>query len=144
MFGRLFLPKKSTPPFHTQQRRKIDFYYDKASKSTKKKEGWRWPSRPADYDKQSTTNLDEVRSWVTRICKYHHRSFSTKGDIDAQSFACSCTRLTKLMVFSTTTRLLLLLRNWWILTNRYEHMVLTIQQRFDATIQHWHGACQKS
>ena len=37
VFGRLFLPKKSTPLFHTRQRRKIDFYYDKASKSTTKR-----------------------------------------------------------------------------------------------------------
>ena len=61
------------------------------SKQSTTKMGWQWPSTPADYGKQSTIYQIAGTVWImrdTNICMRYHRSCSTRGAIDAQSFAC--------------------------------------------------------
>ena len=66
-------------------------YYDKVCKSTQK-----WADDDRQYRQTKKDNQQSIKKRIqfaargTRLCKFHRRSCSTGGAIDAQSFECSC------------------------------------------------------
>ena len=76
-----------------------NFYYDKASNQRQKRADDDRQHQPTTAsNQQSTSHINYLRSWGTRICRCHRSTCSTTGAIDVQSFACSCRWLTKFMV----------------------------------------------
>ena len=64
-------------------------YHDKASNRRQKRvDDDRQHRKTTASNQQSTYLCQYFRSLATRIYKYHCRSCSTRGAIDAQSFAC--------------------------------------------------------
>ena len=99
IFERQTLPEIFYPKFHTRQRRKTTAYHDKVCKSTQKWADDDHQDRQTTVSNQQSTRLCQYfRSLATRLCKYYCRSCSTRGEILAESFACSCPWLTKLTV----------------------------------------------
>ena len=78
---------------------KTNEYHDKASKSTQK---WldndRQQRQTTASNQQSTIFCRYFRWWETRLCKFHRRSCSTRGEIVLESLHANRTRLTKLTV----------------------------------------------